>query len=272
MEKDTDSKGFKLDTNGVLPYQEDVIDLCQKLSSLAEDDENTVAYARLSEEAIEVLAAAGEAPYVSIVPDGFEYKLADFDEGESLDDPLKNLGDTIGSTRFFTVLEGLGRMGMSIYPPFSKEEQAKIVYELDDLENGQLAAGELPKALEKLVLVAVDQGVPREEVEKLLDSSAQKRGVLVGLSKQFLQDAGEDVWPEQNRGENNHPSRYAHLKSGLKLDYITKIIPLDDTSEVILDELKEHAGKYQKELEARIKLRQTSVSIRSGVEDLGLNV
>lgn len=276
MEKDTDSTRFTLDLNGLLPYQEEVINLYQDSDCLHEEDPDTVAWARLGEESIELLAAVGESSYASPIPGALEYKLADYDENEELDDPLRNIDSPVGSTRFAAALEGLVRLGFILPASWDDEEEAEVVYELDVLETEQIVCKrqgkKWPEHVGRLVRTAVAQGVPEEKVEKVLKDSANKRGILVGLSQEFLDEAGEDSWHKFRKGENNHPSRYAELGKGLKLEYITKIFALDNTSKVILETLKEHAEAYSKERRVKRNLKRDLGVTRAQVDDLGLNL
>lgn len=282
MEKDTDltdskdSQKFNLDFNGLLPYQEEVVALYKEADCLHDEDPDTVAWARLGEESVELLAAIGEASYASPIPGALEYKLADYDHDEQLNDPLRNIDSPVGSTRFAAVLEGLVRLGFMLPASWDDEEEAAVVYELDALETEQIVSKlkgkKWPEHVGKLVSTAVSQGVPEEKVEKVLKDSADKRGILVGLSKEFLDEAGEDTWHKFKKRENNHPCRYAELKGGLKLEHITKIFALDNTSKVILEALKEHVEQYSEERKVKESLKNNCEQTNNQVDDLGLNV
>ena len=251
-----------LDIDEVLPYQEQVVALYSKKPRR---DDKTVAYARLAEETLETLAAVGEAPYASIVEGALEYKLSDFDD--ELDDPLRDLGWPTGSTKFFFVQEQLAKMGIDLDSWLSKEEESDFIRFLDDFENDKLPwEKSAPESVNKFVTKAVESGVSRSVLNRLFNKAKNRCGVLVGLSKEFLKDAGEDVWPADKGIGNNHPCRYAKIHGGLSIKYMTQIVPLDETSTAVMDALKDHLEKSKQEQSISSRRRST----QKDIEGLGL--
>lgn len=264
MEKDTDSLRPKstLKIDGLLPHQEEVVSLYEAGIDDNDSNKKTVAYARLGEEALEMLAVIGEAPFVSIVKDSLEYKLADFED--DLDDPLRDLDSPTGTTKYFLMMEELGKLGFDIYRELTQEEEADLVRYLDDFEHDSLPGESSPESVNKFVIKAVDFGISRNKLAKLFNLAKNRNGVLIGLSEEFLKDAGEDIWPD------NHPCRYAKLDGGLLIKYITKIVPLDNTSKEILEYLKKQVETYADCSSVQVTIEAPLNTTRKSVEDLGL--
>ncbi|MCD6109203.1 hypothetical protein J7J83_00350 [bacterium] len=213
-------------------YPEQVNSL--RLSNVDEFDENTVAYARLGEETLITLAATGEAPYASLVPDALEYKLAEFDD--ELDDPLRDLSSPTGTTKFFFMVGELAKRGFNVHQVLDLGEESDLIRFLDDFKNDRFPEeAKSSEAINKFVTKAREFGISRPELNKIFNKASKKKGVLIGLSQAFLDEAGDDAWPEQNNIKNNHPCRYAKLRGGLKLEHITGILPLDKTSNAVMD-------------------------------------
>lgn len=253
---------FKLDMNRLLPHQADVVDRYEE--EIAPDDK-TVAYARLGEEVIESLAALGEAPYASILENAFEYKLATFDD--ELDDPLRILDNATGTTKFFYMVEELTRLGFDVHRALTDEEEAHLVQYLDDSENDRLPDEDIPERINKFVTKAVEMGIPRCRLNRIFNKAKNRYGVLIGLSKSFLDEAGEDKWPADRGSGSNHPCRYAYLPDGLQLKHITKIVPLDDTSRTILEDMKAQVEHNKQEDERKLTVKKHTTTVRKDVED-----
>ncbi|MBD3157093.1 hypothetical protein GF369_04675 [Candidatus Peregrinibacteria bacterium] len=255
---------FTLDVNRLLPHQADVVDRYEEEVEGTSDDK-TVAYARLGEEAIESFAALGEAPYASIVENAFEYKLATFDD--DLDDPLRALDSATGTTKFFYMVEELTRLGFDVHRALTPEEEAHLVQYLDDSENDRLPDEDVPERINKFVTKAVEMGIPRGRLNRIFNRSKNRYGVLIGLSQDFLDEVGEDVWPDDQGKGNNYPCRYAHLPEGLQLKYITKIVPLDDTSRNILENMKVQVEHNKKKDNSQSAVKKHTTTVKKGVED-----
>lgn len=269
MEKNNNNSGkevsFTLDMNRLLPHQADVVDRYEE--EVVPDDE-TVAYARLGEEVVESLAALGEAPYASIVENAFEYKLAKFDD--ELDDPLRGLDRATGTTKFFYMVEELTRLGFDVHRVLTNEEEAHLVRYLDDSENDRLPDEDVPERINKFVTKAVEMGIPRGRLNRIFNKAKNRYGVLIGLSKSFLDEAGEDKWPNGCGLGSNHPCRYAYLPGGVKMQHITKIVPLDDTSRNILDDMKDQVEKNKEVDKNSATVKKHITSVQKGVEDCNL--
>lgn len=256
---------FTLDVNRLLPHQADVID---RYEEEVAPDEKTVAYARLGEEAVESFAALGEAPYASIVENAFEYKLATFDD--ELDDPLRALDNATGTTKFFYMVEELTQLGFDVHRALTPEEEAHLVQYLDDSENDRLPEEAIPERINKFVTKAVEMGIPRGRLNRIFNRSKDRYGILIGLSQDFLDEAGEDVWPAEQGKGNNHPCRYAHLPDGLQLKHITKIVPLDDTSRRILENMKAQVEYNKQEAHRNETVEKHTTTVKNGVEDCNI--
>jgi len=193
--------------------------------------EETVAYARLGEEVLKTLGSTGEAPYASMVPNTLEYKLANFDD--DLDDPLMDLKAPTGTTKFLFMVDALAKLGFKVHESLTEEEESAMVCFLDDFNNDQLPSRYDPnKVVNKFVAKAQEAGISRTNLNRIFNMAKNRRGVLIGLSQDFLDQAGEDAWDKEG---NNHPSRYAKLHDGLKIDHISGILPLDETSETLFE-------------------------------------
>ncbi|MBA4336357.1 hypothetical protein C0416_01100 [bacterium] len=234
MEKD-DRKISGL-PGGVDP--ESLVPYAQKVFSLLRDDfernQETVAWARLGSEALSTLAVTGEAPFASIVPGGFEYKLAEFED--DLDDPLRksDLARPTGTTKFFFVVDELLKLGFNINENLSEAEVADLVKFLEDSENDRVPGEGLPQRVNCFVEKAIAAGIPRGTLDKLFNAGKHRTGILIGLSKEFLDYAGEDIWSKSEGSAHNHPCRYAKLGRGLPVEYITQIVALDDQADELI--------------------------------------
>ena len=263
---------FTIERHGKLPYQEKVLDLWQDRESLENPDDETVAYTRVDSDAIEALAALGEAPYISAIPDAIEYKLTDYDESEPIDNPLRDLDSPTGSTRFFSIMKKFAKLGLDLHKEFTQDDQATMVRALEDLENDSLVHNGYSEIIERLISMAENYGVSRKEVEKILKSSSKARGVLVGLSQEFLDDAGEDVWPTYygQYSEHNNPYVYGKLPNGLKIDYITKLVPLEEDAEKALQDLQDHVDKVREieEVHGAAKIVERRVQSVIGIDNV----
>lgn len=250
-----------LDKKSTLLHAKEVLALCQKNVD-SELDGKTAAYARFSSEALTDLAATGEAPFASIVPGALEYKSAKFED--SLDNPIRpiDLKRPTGSTKFMFMVEELAKLGFDVDEILTDAEMADLVIYLDDSANDCLPGEVTFENVNKFVTKAVMAGISRGRLNRLFNAAKNRTGVLIGLSEEFVKDAGKDVWPTNKGKGNNHPCRYAALEGGLPIKYITKIVSLDRKGGEIVESLKLQVEEENVKETVQKKTRSTKKRVK----------
>jgi len=255
-----------VDPESLVPY-------AQKVLSLLRDDvelnEETAAWARLGSEALSTLAVTGEAPFASIVPGGFEYKLAEFDD--ELDNPIRiaDLGRPTGTTKFFFVVDELLKLGFDINESLDESEVADLVKFLDDSENDRVPGEGLPQRVNCFVEKAIAAGIPRGTLDNLFNGGKNRHGILIGLSQEFLEYAGEDIWAKSEGSAHNHPCIYAELERGLPVGYITQIVALDYKADELIEFLELQVEGGEEEFSGEM-VGETRTTTKGQVDELGI--